>query len=755
MTNSKGWWKLRNLAKHINPHNRGGLFLGFGALAAILLAGFLLLPDAVAAKKKKSSANFSGFKEQVAQKSRKRRVKRRRAASRSKTTKRRSYRRSRKSNRRKKTVVRRPRAIDPQHQILADAIQLARSGKFDQAAAKGKQSGLTHAPKLITWLTLQHPSTPKNAADIDAFIKSNPDWPAKQRLRARAEALQFAPSANPQKVVDFFNKRPPITGTGKAALARAYNKLGKTKLARSWIRQAWRNHDLSQGQEKSILTDLSKLLGVEDHLLRADRLTYRRKPKALMRLKQRLKGPEAKLVLAQASLLFYSKRALGRLKAVPKKYRKNLALQYALVRYWRKKNKESKAKPIILAQAVEHSTEAAKKAWWYHRRYFARYFLAEKNPKAAYKMTLAHGFTAGKHFAQAEFLGGWIALTKLNKPGAAVKHFSKLRDGVIWPRSRARAYYWRARAHQVLKQPQLVHKHFELASKYPKTFYGQLARDALGHTRSAPVHVAVPLPNQKARSEISRHELTKITQMLANTGRRDLPVTFLFAMRDAAQDRDQLAAVSNFARKLKYPHLSVRIAKSGEARGLDMGGWAYPHRILPRFAALNAPVDPSLLHGLIRQESEFNPKASSHAGAQGLMQLMPATARGVARQYKQRYQRASLTTDVKYNLRLGSAFLHDLLETFNGSYIMAIASYNAGPGRPIRWNAKFGDPRAGEIDPIDWIESIPFHETRNYVQKVMENLQIYRSHFKPGHTTTLTHDLKRGAATRIVKTGTN
>jgi len=647
--------------------------------------------------------------------------------------------RRRKAKRKRKTVPTTPAGR------LGYAIGLAGRGKFDAARAQAKQSGLPGSQKLISWLVLQHTRATPTAREITGFLAENPDWPRRERLLARAEAAQFFRPETARTTLAYFKKRPPKTGVGMAALARAYKRLNNETAAKLWLRRAWTTRRLGGGLEAILVRDMGKWLRPADHLARAAFLTFAGAPRALMAIIKRLKDKARRAqVLAQASFLFQSKRAPRRLKAVPAALRSSPPLAYARSRYWRRKNNNARARTVLIRAAASKPELNDPVAWWKERRFQAREALGGGNPELAYALAAVHGLKQGLYFAQAEFLAGWIALVHLRQPRLAFDHFSALRHAVRKPRSIARAEYWLGRALRKLELPESAKARFADAAKYVRTYYGQLSRDAIGRSPSVPAMSEPPPVDPSAARDFELREPVRMARLLVEAKQNDLATAFLFAMADRATAHDEFILLARLARELRLPHVSIRIAKKAEARGHYMGRMAYPDDILPNFAQLTDPVGTPLIYSVIRQESEFSTAAMSRAGARGLMQLMPRTARLVARQHKQRYHRARLTSDPKYNLQIGSAHLYDLLENHRGSYIMALTSYNAGPGRTLKWAAQFGDPRAARVDPVNWIESIPFNETRNYVQKVMENLQVYRSYITPGESNSLTMDLRSG-----------
>ncbi len=725
-------WRIQgNSLAILQPkyQSRAGRLLG--VLCAGLLSAFLgfgaadpLFAQQKSNAKAKSAVNFS--KSAKSRKTAKRTTRRRTGAKRRRT-----------AQRAGKVDLSTPGGL------LGSAIDLAGKGRFEAARARARKSGLEGAEKLIGWLVLQHTGATATSAEINAFLEQNPDWPRRDRLLARAEAAQYFRPGSALETLAYFKDRPPETGAGMAALARAHKRQGDEKSAKMWLRRAWTTRRLGGGLETILRKDMGKWLRADDQRARAAYLTYVNDPRALLRMSKWLKDKDLRaLTLAQASFLLRSRRAPRRLKGVPAALRSTPALAYARSRYWRMKNNNAKALAIALRATTINGTPAQQSAWWKERRVLAREALGAGRPEQAYALAAVHGLKRGLYLAQAEFLAGWIALVHLAQPALAYGHFVALREVVSKPRSVARAQYWLGRALSKLGLPQSARASFAGAARHARTFYGQLALDIVaegGTEKRKPVSVG-----EAAKQAFETREPARMARMLAKAERRGLAAAFLFARSDRSDSHEELVLLARLARELKLPHVSLRIAKRAEARGFYMGTMAYPGDILPSFTQLNEPVEATLIHSLIRQESEFNAKARSWAGARGLMQLMPRTARLVARQHKQRYRRARLTGEPAYNLQIGTAHLRDLLDNHGGSFIMALASYNAGPGRTLKWAKTFGDPRSPEVDPVDWIESIPFDETRDYVQKVMENLQVYRSYMTPGASRSLTRDLRRG-----------
>jgi soluble lytic murein transglycosylase len=623
---------------------------------------------------------------------------------------------------------------------LGRIITLVRKDHLTKARSAARTLKDPVAQKLVRWLILQSPYSSAGHKEIHDFLAANPYWPRGKALRARAEGAQLPRGKTPKSVLAFFKDAPPQSGAGMIAYARSFKKSGDTEKAREWARRAWRSRLLSASLEKNLLKDMKSLLGPSDHRVRFAYLTYRRNIRAIRRHMRQLAKSEKLIARVTIALLRGRRWGIRRYKKLKSSLKYSVPLRYAVVRYRRRKEKTSKVRHMALEIATHPAKAVYPKAWWIEHQALARRAVGDKAFKDAYRLASEHALTSGHHFAQAEFLAGWIALTRLDNPADALKHFRNLRNGVKTTRSVARAEYWLARAHMKRREHTKARKHFLAAATHYKTYYGQLARDQLAIDLPAPPE----LPTRTSKTRFEDRELVKVIRLLHRAKHRSLLLSFFRAAFREMHDGADMAALSRLAYKLGHPNIGIRIAKYAAEKGHHLGTLAYPAEILPRYRRLNGAVEPALIHGLIRQESEFNAKAISSAGARGLMQIMPSTARLLARRHKQRYRRKNLTVDPSYNLRLGTAYLSGLITKFKGSYILAAAGYNAGPGRAKRWVDRYGDPRRGTVDPIDWVESIPFNETRDYVQKVMENTQIYRRHFTGDQQLALFDDLVRG-----------
>jgi soluble lytic murein transglycosylase len=349
----------------------------------------------------------------------------------------------------------------------------------------------------------------------------------------------------------------------------------------------------------------------------------------------------------------------------------------------------------------------------------------------------------GTDAVEAEFLSGWIALRSLKDADTAMKHFNKLAEIAPSRTEKARAAYWIGRTFTALGDKANANAAYSDASQHATIFYGQLAREQIGLGK-VPERVKGGQPSDAAQQRIERDEVVRAFNLVAKAKGTSLLNMFLWSLASRFNTVDDMNAVAALTKDAGGTTMALRFAKAAGQRNIDIDYWAYPTKALPNWPQMGRPIERSLVYGLSRQESEFDPKAGSKVGAQGLMQIMPGTARLIAKQYRLPYAPAKLMGDPTYNVKLGAAHLGDLVEDFSGSYVLTLVAYNAGPRRAREWIAEYGDPRGGQVDPIDWVESIPFQETRQYVQKVLQNVHVYRARLAPDSVHAMSVDLKRG-----------
>ncbi|MGH6864896.1 MAG: lytic transglycosylase domain-containing protein [Methyloceanibacter sp.] len=620
-------------------------------------------------------------------------------------------------------------------------------GNINAAAVKIKDKA---ARAFALWYRYKNMHSSKlKAEDVEHFRLTHPEWPAQDELREKAETSLLLADATSDEIKAFFGATSPQTGAGKAALASVHLKDGNEATAKEQVISAWRDHQLNEAVEEEILERFGKMLTVENHRARIDRLLYpdeKSATDAALRVAKLLSDEEQKKVKARIAVVNRRDDAGKLLKDLPATaIQADVGLRFNHIQWLRRKDKEEEAWKLLLDAPSEPNVLLDLNEWWIERRVNCRDALNLGKPRIAYSIAAKHGLVSGDTYIEAEFMAGWIALRFLNEPHTALRHFLSLRKAATSSKSIALGEYWLGRTALALGDRGSAIIHFHGSAKYPQYFYGQLGRQALDPRPARLEVTSTPVPTKADIERFMSRESVRAIGVARAIGLGWVAPQFYLALSRTMESPAEVVLLTELARATDNPQIALRLAKIAFNRDLPLGDYALPVGVMPEFRSLlSERVDPALVHALSRQESEFNAAAKSPVGASGLMQLMPATARAVARQYKVTYS-ADRLTNAAYNTQLGEAFLNDLIDSYSGSYFLALAAYNAGPGRVKQWMDAFGDPRDPDVDPIDWIERIPFTETRQYVFKIMETLQLYRSRLSgPEKSLHLVQDLNRG-----------
>ncbi|MBO6948289.1 MAG: lytic transglycosylase domain-containing protein [Rhodospirillales bacterium] len=580
------------------------------------------------------------------------------------------------------------------------------------------------ARKIVSWYVLFQGGFGTDFEAIDAFIKQNPDWPRSARLLARAEEA-LDPNADPGFTISWFGDRQPVSTSGREKLADALIRSGDTKRGIAMIKDIWVHGDFAKSHEKSFYKKYRKYLTLGDNRARADRLMWDGRYWPARRMIYRVDAQYRKLIEARTSLRRMRGNVDYMVSEVPDKLKNDAGLIYERLRWRRKKGLDSAydlLKDLPPGMPQPHR-------WWDERAIMARNLLEKGFVTEAYRVAAQHGLTDAHpaDHAEAEFLSGWIALRFLNEPKQAMKHFQKLYDNVNYPVSLARGAYWLARAAEQAGEKEAAVKWYTTAAQFPTAYYGQLAT-----SKAKPGEGLRLPPDPSVNGEITKrfdaNELVRAVRMLAAAGEEERLYSLILHIASLENKPEWHILTARLARLSGRPDLAIRVTKKTlQDHGHFVAG-GYPTLVPPKLPVRVKAETPetSLVLAIVRQESEYDTEAISHAGARGLMQLMPATARHVAKKAGLRYSKVKLTSDPDYNLTLGQSYIAELIDDYGGYLPMAIAAYNAGPHRVRQWIKQSGDPRDSDVDAIDWIELIPFKETRNYVQRVLENVQVYR-----------------------------
>jgi len=635
----------------------------------------------------------------------------------------------------------RPPAADlpPALAAVKQALDLIGHDKLADATALEKSLADPVAQKLVEWALLRRGERDINFQRYDAFIAANPDWPGIPLFRHRAEARLWNGHPDAATVRRFFAHQP-TSAPGRLALARFLMGEGARERAEREVRAVWRSAPLSAETETAVLTEFANVVTRADHVARMDRRIGAKEFGAAMRAAKHLGDDQVAIVKACTAAEAKAGNGGKLLDEVPASARDDLG--YALCRiHWLLRNDTPGSnirgrivtpKPdvllaakLALAGSDDDMRAQDTDEWWRERRVVARKLLDLGEAATAYQVAAKAAPPVNPYYrAEAHFMAGWIALRFLDDPKAAFAHFAHIDDDQTDPRILARGAYWRARAAEALGDAAETRAQYEVASHYPTAYYGQLARLRLG-LDTTPLR-ALPQP-----ADASSSEVVSAAAMLYTIGERDMAMHFVSELAKQSNDVAALAAIGKLAAQHHDAPATFVIGEKALARGLALDQLAFPDFGVPSYGALAAAVDRSIVYSVVRTESAFDQRDRSSASAVGLMQVTPGAARDTAKRFGLHYDWHRLVTDAAYNTQMGAGELTALFRDYRGSYALMFAAYNAGRGRVQQWMAAHGDPRDPKIDPVDWIERIPFAETRNYVQRVLENLQVYRTRFDP------------------------
>jgi soluble lytic murein transglycosylase len=627
---------------------------------------------------------------------------------------------------------------------VKSALDALRHGGASKATEVAATISDPAARKLVEWIILRSDHSGAESKRFLAFIAENPNWPSLGMFRKRAEAMLWVENAKPAYVLSFFKDSPPQSGMGRLVLARALIAQGDTEAAKPLIQEAWRNHSLSADAEKQVLERYSEFLTRADHKARLEKRVIASDNEAALRAARRLGGAE--VAIAQARIAINRKGADVKklLDAVPADARHDPDYLLAKTYVLRHENKIAEATQVLLSAPCDLDEIHDGEEWWVERRIMARKLLDLGDARSAYRV-VAEGAEPTKENSRIErhFMAGWIALRFLDDPNTAAIHFKRIQDVTRHPTSYARSHYWLGRVAEALNQPEQARAEYETAARGSAAYYGQLARARLGLPA---LDLAPPPPKPDNEAEAQRLELVRALEILYALNERRLAISLMASSGESLHDTGTLSALGELAQQYEDARGMLHMGKGALARGLPLEYYAFPTVGVPRYSPIAPNIEKAMLYAIIRQESAFDPSDWSSAQAMGLMQVTPEAGRDTCKRFGCSYDFKRLRSDSPYNLQVGAAEIAGVLQDYRGNQLLAFAAYNAGRGRVQEWIAKYGDPRDPKVDPVDWVERIPFMETRNYVQRVMENFQVYRVHFAEDAPLTIDKDLRRDAA---------
>ncbi|MFC4172818.1 lytic transglycosylase domain-containing protein [Microvirga sp. GCM10011540] len=612
--------------------------------------------------------------------------------------------------------------VDGDLDHLPSILKAYRDGDWTEATILKTKLTQPAAVALTEWFAIRG-GIPVGFDRMMAFQKDYPDWPVTTLLRRKAEEALVAERRPSSEIRAFFARQAPLTASGRIALAFALKADGLEAQANDQIRHVWREDSFGNDLERRILDRFPGVLSQADHRFRMERFLLKENWGAATRAAGHAGNDYATLVKARMGIFQGKKKAEKAFAAVPAALRKDPSYLFSRALFLRRSNKLVEAAAVIQAAPRDHELRVDGDEWWAEQRLITRTLLDKGDAKNAYEVASHHAAESPAQQIEAEFHAGWIALRFLNDPTSAARHFATVAKTASTPISVARIAYWQGRAAEAAGAEADAKLFYERAADMPTTYYGQLAMDKLG--RKVPLRSADPLSEdeRKAFEALAPVQAVKLLQQIDEP---DLALSLYIDLAQTLSDPGKLDALAGVATAENNPRAVLAIGKIATQRGFPLDTHAYPLAAIPDFEPVGDEVEPAMVYAIARQESAFNPRAVSSAGARGLMQLMPATAKRTAKRFKVDFDLQRLTQDPSYNAKLGAAHLGELMEDWKGSHILAFASYNAGGGNVIKWVRAYGDPRQPHVDVVDWIERIPFYETRNYVQRVMENLLVYR-----------------------------
>ncbi|MGH1375750.1 MAG: lytic transglycosylase domain-containing protein [Alphaproteobacteria bacterium] len=610
--------------------------------------------------------------------------------------------------------------------LTVQAIQDIEKERWSAGKQKIAQSKDPLASKIYHWLLLTNVKksdwTNQLFIRLSHFIRQNAEWPGISKMVVRAEGVMPEGLSNAE-VITWYDDFAPQTPYGMQRYMDAMIIEGHKREAREFFASWWGNIVTSRDQQKRIYKKYRAYVTPQAHKKRLDTLLHKKNYDNARAIASLLGKGYPKLVEARIALAKNNGSGVGKLiDNVPKHLQNDSGLLYQRLR-WRRKRDLNKGALEILAQVPSPEKVYNKKEWWTERHIMIRRLLEQKRHKEAYFLASKHIQEEGFSYAQAQWLAGWMALRFMKRPTEAYERFTVLYHKVKTPVSKARASYWAGRAAQALGQHDMAQSWYKKAAEFQTVFYGQLAGAALSMQNKLPKG-KLPKVSKSEVHAYQKNELVQASFLFKSAGMRDVSENFMFAFLS----KDGTPKAYRFAAEITAKggdfYGAIKIAKKAASQGMFLTKQSYP-TITKQLRHIDI-VEWALVHAIIRQESMFDYKATSHAGAKGLMQLMPATAREVSKKVGVGYKYSWLTSKPRYNMLLGSSYIASLIDRYDGNYAMAIAAYNAGPGRVDSWVKKYGDPRKNQISLIDWIELIPIYETRNYVQRVLEGVYIYR-----------------------------
>jgi len=607
-----------------------------------------------------------------------------------------------------------------------ETIKFIKARKWNSALKSAEKVKDKNFKTLITWMYLKTTGNSATFNDYKKFIERNSDYPRINRIRYLAEQKIYLKNSSPTSVINWFQKNPPLGGIGKIKLAEAYLAQGKIAEVEELIKDAWVTAEIRKNDLGYYRAKFKKFITSEDHLKRADYLAWERKYWDLKRMLKYLPKDERALYNARQILMSNSYGVDTAISNVPNHLKKDPGLEYDRLRWRNRRGRLESSLEILYNNSNRTERQMVRPdLWWEQRKSVARSLIYKKRYKTAYKISSEHSLSSGPSFAEAEWLSGWIALSFLNSPEYAINHFKNFYNNVGYPISLARGAYWLGAAYEELGNKETSKKYYTEGSQFPMTYYGQLSFNKISPGGNFELLDQSKF-DKEYEKEFNKNRLIRHVLLLNELDATKYAKDILKHLATLNVERGSEVLAAKLSTKVERYDFAIQISKQASYEKRFYNKYNYPIINTPKEINNKTMPNPEVILAIIRQESEFDKRANSWAGARGMMQLMKYTAKIVAKQAKLPYSISNLTRDPEYNIKLGSYYFNSLIEDYNGVYPFAIAAYNAGPNRVKTWRRVNGDPSKGKLSYVNWIELIRFKETRNYVQRVLENINVYK-----------------------------
>ena len=609
--------------------------------------------------------------------------------------------------------------------IAKKSIQAMQKSQWSAAISQSKKAKDKSIHNFIKWRHLLTTGNQASFYDYMAFIKNNEDYPRMSRIKYLAEHKLSTDKISPKKIIDWFGPNKPLSGFGMLILGESYIRTGKIEKGISLIKTGWITAELNRSNMKYFRKKYKKYLDSNDYIKRADYLAWENKYWDLKRMLRYLPKDYQLLYTARQILMSKSYGVDQAIKNVPEKLKNDAGLNYDRLKWRRKRGRVDSSLEILFKIKNDRDYLIRPDKWWKERAIMARALIYKKKYETAYKVASKHSLDKGPEFADAEWISGWIALSFLDDPILAIDHFNNFYQSVSYPISLSRGAYWLARSYEKIGDKEQSNQWYNEATKYLSTYYGQLAFLKIKPNETFELDEQTII-SDTYRKYFYKKELVKIVHLLDELNKDKYTKHILRHLANDNVESGSEILAAELATNISRYDFAIQVSKIASYQKRFHNDFNYPIISTPKYVNRRKIPEAAFILSLIRQESEFDMRANSHVGAQGLMQLMPYTAKLVAKQAKLPYSKSRLTSDPEYNINLGSHYIAGLILQYDGAYPFAAAAYNAGPKRVKYWKKINKDPQKKQIDFVDWVELIKFKETRNYVQRVMENYNVYR-----------------------------